>query len=861
LALDNFEPPASFWEITDQIRSKPVRLGGPFTTSCSSPEDEGCVRFDQAYPVFRTPFQFVDNTPFAANNPGCGYPWITPDGTDLFCNAGSISALAMIGQNTAGTLQHIDAPVQTTQQRYCQKTEDTPLAPCASCTLEALGTAACSPRGTDDTHCGGNAQTTLGSQRVTSIGAASGPWKIRPSVNGEVTRFPLMHRTPSLLMMSRNSALGAFGLDATAQAASFLYFEVATDAAVDPDFLAFFHMNEAIVPVSPGKRNNLAPFGDANGLRAERTADAGGHGFVGTLNSCAQFPFDRFGRIEHRTNAPPNPGFVGRSIYFQWPDGKVDVASSQATHRLLEGRGAMTLELAVKPLRLPTTMGKIVLLSAPGSFELSFARTQGTSGVVTNVTFEAANASASVVFPNIDIPSNDTAPYTGPYTHLTLTYEGSATANQASVKLYRNGQFAGSGILTGANSLPSRQSGAAPLCIGPGCGTGGSCTPSTDSLRPELLIDEVGISAVVRSNEYIAAAAAVEGPTDVFVPSEVPSWFPSLPLSHESTDIRIPKVIADEINASTNKPQKFARIAALGEALFIDDVLSVNPTGNNVCGGRTQGRTCSFCHSPENHFANPGVRFDMGVDNIALSTNTPSLLNRVFSTRQLKDRSEQTLVHQAERVIEHPTEMHGNLAKVVACLNRTNSPEPMPDGHPPANIANYRQWFNYAFAESSSINNPVTKEQVLIALATYELTLVSGGSVVDSLITLGSGANSIMADGLRLFQGKGRCAGCHSGANFTDELPHATTFGGKALKTPTLRDVAETHPHFHDGSKANLRAVIEHYNRCGAVKLSADSDPNVVWSGCAPELVALGLTDPEINALIVFLHGLSTPIP
>lgn len=846
LAPNSFDAPASLWSVTETIRSRSVCLG--FGTAPAV----DCVRFDQAYPIFREPFQFANTRAIASAGASCGYPWITPDGTDLFCNAGRISALAMIGQSTHGTLQHVDARSQTTQQRYCKATTATTN---NSCTKEptkgALGTTECSPRGTTLFGCGGQGDSvTLGTQRVMSIGAATGPWR----THANLTRFPLMHRAPSLLMMSRNPALAAFGETPAAKQGTFLYFEVATDAAIDPDFVAFFHMNEAIMPFTsgtyPSAWSGKAPFKDTNpaaGNRALSTADAGGFGYIGTLNLTAQFPFDRFGQKEHPTNAPPNPGFLGRAIYFKMPDGNVAIEAKGSVNRLAESRSAMTLELAVNPHLFDSSTGKTVLVAAPNSYELSFDRS------AQSVTFAANGATSVATFTSVPIDNDQ-------YTHLAVTYEGNAETNQATVKLYRNGSWFGTATLAGNASLLAATS-TNPLCIGPGCCMTTPCTAPTSPAGAELLIDEVGISSVVRSSEYIAAAASVEGPVDVFVPSTTPSWYPSLPLGLEQMDIRIPKVIVDEINAGTNPAQKFTRIAALGKALFIDDVLSVNPTGTNVCGGRTLGRTCSFCHLPGNHFANPGMAFDDDVTGESLDTNTPSLLNRVFSTRQLKDRSEPTLVHQAERVITNQLEMHGDLGKVAACLNRTNSPESMPAGYPPAGIANYRQWFNHAFAESSSANNPVTKEQVLMALATYELTLVRGGSVIDTMLNSGSGANSILADGLRIFQGKGRCAGCHSGANFTDELRHVTTFGGTAIKTPSLRNVAETHPYFQDASKANLRAVIDHYNRCGAVKLSADSDPNVVWSNCAPELVGLGLTDPEINALIAFLQGLTSNTP
>lgn len=835
-----FEIPASFWSVTDAERSRLVRLSYPVSTTACAEAGDDCTRFDQAYPVFRNEYRFVDGTKIASTGAGCGYPWITPDGTDLFCNAGDIAALAMIGQSTRGTFQHIDARVQTTQQRYCQKTEAD--ASCSELPPDA-GIDACSPRGTSDHGCGGDAGTTLGTQRVTAIGAATGPWKIR-GPGGHTTRFPLMHRAPSLMMMSRNTAMKAFADEPDARDDSFLYFEVATEMATDPDFVAFFHLNEAIVPITsspsaPSSWEGRAPFGDTNpaeGARATRTADAAGHGYVGTLNECAQFPFDRWNRVEHPTAAPPNPGFLGRAVYFALPMGKVEFTAHGPYDRLREARTTMTLELAVRARNLDGNTGKTVLVAAKDSFELSFDPSDEDS-----VTFAAMGASAAR-FPNVSIDAANK------YFHLAVTYQSGPGMNQATVGLYVDGAFAGNALVTGAGSL-AIPTGPYPLCIGPGCGSSTSCSANTDPSRPELLIDEVGISSVIRSNEYIAAAALETGPTDVFSPNDPPAWFDPLPEGLDANDIRIPNTILDVADAAADPQEQFHRVAELGKALFKDDVLTVDKPD---CGGRTPGHACSTCHDPDNFFAHPDAGFDKDIHDAALDTNTPSLIGRAFSTRQLKDRSEASLLHQAARVIEDPREMGGKLARIVGCLNRGDPLEGAAVDAAPDGIATYKQWFGYAYPGTTS----VTKERLLGAIATYELRLNSGKSAVDLMLLTDAGIPTSDAGsvelGFRLFQGKGRCAGCHAGSNFTDELRHVTSVGGKAIKTPSLRNVSRTPPYFHDATKADLKAVIENYNRCGAV------DPN---GACAPELVALGLTVDEINALIAFLEGLDGTSP
>ncbi len=66
-----------------------------------------------------------------------------------------------------------------------------------------------------------------------------------------------------------------------------------------------------------------------------------------------------------------------------------------------------------------------------------------------------------------------------------------------------------------------------------------------------------------------------------------------------------------------------------------------------------------------------------------------------------------------------------------------------------------------------------------------------------------------------------------------------------AYKTPSLRNVVNTAPYFHDGSKADLRAVMEHYNK----------PPDKRIAG-AHELREIGLNDRELSELISFMESL-----
>lgn len=148
-----------------------------------------------------------------------------------------------------------------------------------------------------------------------------------------------------------------------------------------------------------------------------------------------------------------------------------------------------------------------------------------------------------------------------------------------------------------------------------------------------------------------------------------------------------------------------------------------------------------------------------------------------------------------------------------------------------------------------------------------ELVIESGGLGLPGVGRMSS--NALL--GRALFFGKARCFTCHRGSSFTDDDFHnilsvsaTPTIKDRAsvtqrpadlggLKTPTLRNVAQTGPWFHDGSKTSLEAVIEHYNdpfaTSGAIG-TADRD-----------LRALGLSSTEISQLVAFLHALTSAAP
>jgi hypothetical protein len=78
--------------------------------------------------------------------------------------------------------------------------------------------------------------------------------------------------------------------------------------------------------------------------------------------------------------------------------------------------------------------------------------------------------------------------------------------------------------------------------------------------------------------------------------------------------------------------------------------------------------------------------------------------------------------------------------------------------------------------------------------------------------------DEILAEkGFELFHGEAGCANCHASAEFTGPGLHSITAtapaGGLAagIKVGGLRGISHTAPYFHDGSAANLAAVVDRY--------------------------------------------------
>ncbi len=273
------------------------------------------------------------------------------------------------------------------------------------------------------------------------------------------------------------------------------------------------------------------------------------------------------------------------------------------------------------------------------------------------------------------------------------------------------------------------------------------------------------------------------------------------------------------------------KVAKLGKALFFSPELSAN---NTVA--------CATCHiisqgGDDNRPVSIGIMGRKG------TLNAPTVLNSGFNIAQFWDGRAATLEEQVADPITNPNEMgFGRFEQLVEKL---------------ADNPKWRQRFMETFGE------PPTGQGIRFAIAEYERSLITPNSRFDQYLQGNQQALSdLELQGWRTFQRLG-CISCHQGINLggtlfqkagifkplssSDEnsrwLGRYAVTGHEAdkhvFKVPSLRNIAETAPYFHDGSVPTLEVAVRRMIQA-----------------------QLGLTpQPEdIKSIVAFLKTLSAPV-
>ena len=295
------------------------------------------------------------------------------------------------------------------------------------------------------------------------------------------------------------------------------------------------------------------------------------------------------------------------------------------------------------------------------------------------------------------------------------------------------------------------------------------------------------------------------------------------------------KVIDNPKNPITDKKVK------LGKKLFFDPRLSKSNliscnTCHNLATGGTDGVSAAVGHK---WTANPH------------HLNSPTVYNAVFFSAQFWDGRDPDLEKQAQGPIQAHPEMAATKDHVV------NTVTSMPA---------YVEEFKSAYGKDVKINF----EKVTDTIALFERTLVTPSRFDKFLEGNSNALNKAEKDGLKTFIDKG-CATCHNGVALGQDMNafevtakykfrNVGDFKGNAngmVKVPTLRNILETAPYFHNGAIWDLKEAIVEMGRIQLGQDISDKEANSI----ATFFNSLTGTKPDVSYPQLPARTASTPKP
>lgn len=213
--------------------------------------------------------------------------------------------------------------------------------------------------------------------------------------------------------------------------------------------------------------------------------------------------------------------------------------------------------------------------------------------------------------------------------------------------------------------------------------------------------------------------------------------------------------------------------------------------------------------------------------------NSPTVYNSVLNSTQFWDGRAGSLADQAKGPIEAEPEM-ATPAKLA--VEKISS---MPE---------YVKEFKKIYG-----SNGVTFDNIADAIATFERTLLTPSKFDKFLEGDTKALSKKEKEGLKTFIDKG-CTACHTGVNLGGSMQafqvaakykfaNVGDFKGDAnglVKTPTLRNIAETAPYFHNGAIWSLQEAIK---EMGSIQLGIE------------------ISDKEAASIETFLHTLTGKKP
>jgi cytochrome c peroxidase len=296
----------------------------------------------------------------------------------------------------------------------------------------------------------------------------------------------------------------------------------------------------------------------------------------------------------------------------------------------------------------------------------------------------------------------------------------------------------------------------------------------------------------------LASACSRGGAGDVIVIDEQPALsttrFSGTTSADEGISARILRRFA--ILEPDTSPRSTALID-LGRMLYYEPRLS-----------RTGLVSCNSCHILERYGTTNTVT-SIGVDGRPGTRNAPSTYNAAGHFAQFWDGRAASIEDQAKIPLENSREMDMTGAHAVAVL---------------AGIEGYAVVFQTAFPDEAA---PITLDHIAVALGAFERGLTTPGRWDRYLAGDRAALTPAEVEGARLFANVG-CLVCHTGPYIGGSMfekvgarhawPNQEDRGRRMVtgsvaddmvfKVPSLRNVAQTAPYFHDGSVATLDEAV-----------------------------------------------------
>ena len=258
------------------------------------------------------------------------------------------------------------------------------------------------------------------------------------------------------------------------------------------------------------------------------------------------------------------------------------------------------------------------------------------------------------------------------------------------------------------------------------------------------------------------------------------------------------KQFFEPLPASIIDAEENAALIKLGKKLYMDPRLSVNDS-----------ISCNSCHGlntygVDNEPTSPGHEGKRG------GRNSPTTMNAALHIAQFWDGRASDVEEQALGPILNPVEM--GMPNKGAVVQKIKA------------IDEYQALFAEAFSEEK---HPFNYNNIGVAIGAFERTLLTPSRFDDFLNGDEDALNKSEKKGLKKFMRMG-CANCHNGVAIggnsykkiglvepydTEDLGRFEVTGiesdKKAFKVPSLRNIAQTGPYFHDGSVETLDEAIE----------------------------------------------------